>query len=1144
MASFKDEYKKIKHQIIASRNPNYGVAEFFSVSPPEKVEKYAPALLREAFFRNAIVGKGFPSEPSFLGACGNMSPRTSLKNALTWTTLGITSCIDTIDSFLREKDLFDHAFLWGQYDKGCTFLDIMTEKYGHSLWEIRARIALYNEYYGVEEQKRYLKDIVSKLSKRPVHAYLLNLYSRLCETKVSTSAYLSHVEREYDFFRENNLSQTIAKYIKYKTCGYQLEPPQRMDHMNPETLAAFLFYDDKNSMIDRYLSLRELMTSVFLYGDMEIQKEFFQAALFLSKKSNDPFWKNVVNIQNIGYREFFPSKNESICEVFDKYSIGDYPSCIEAASRLINDDINFFPLIEVLVKSFMFIGDFSPAFPEKSLIHRIANKVWDLFTMNGDIVENNLEGMKFILPHLDSAWTYQLTDIFDKQYFRMHSVEAPVLPNYYSSITTANDISSIPIDSLDEYIFSTPIAFRESIATKFIVSIKKNDVFALKALDIDPVRKQKYEAYLWMGEKNTKALDILYSIDCSILPLAIDLEIKEMLVECEFNCNNLQGALKLYTDAYFRNSNFIYSKFSNILFESIKNSSSETCSVLFPVFCDIYLKNHWEDTPGEDVVLSTAYEEFLWKLGISRPSELTKIIAPKDWNDYYTYFLSNVCVTSVMDRSLAFNSYDDVLKERSHICSELVRIAPEHAEQYENEINSITSSLLMQLAKREVEKGKIYVDIEGVKTILRKDVLDEFERYQEFRKHSIDELYIRLINATYGENDDKNTYVVYLKEDSLLEDIVKKARNVFVADNKYGLDGYLSVRIRHGTLESQLRSCFEKHKLITTKDISGMYQDNYNWICKKPNLQGHEQKVLSLFASFSGKIDEIINRVKKTLLQIKTENKNPEGLFDFTVSQNELYFIKSKLEPDASFDSFLAIIIQFFLDLTDANLERIRETFIGEIFHSFELAVNQLQTGVKEYSNIVEIAKLNDQLAAARTDIYNEIGKISEWFRFNRLDNYPDYQLSLASKISSDIIQGFDSSFILDASAIDESINLRGKTLVSIVEIFKILFDNIIKHSRGARKKATVSALRDSNIITINVSNYVSELDERRISDISSRLHQWETTDAISHEGGSGLLKIKKILSVDLKCKNQIEILPKGDVFSVRITADLKEHLL
>ena len=235
MASYKNVYNKIKHNIIATRNPNIGVANFFFSSPTEIVGKYAPALTKEAFFRSAFIGRSFPAELSSLDKCGNMRWGTNLKNALLWTTLGIALCDKHLNSFLVDKDEFDHAFLWGQFEEAESILDKVAEKYGRSLWEIKARIALDNEWHGVEAQKIRLKSVISELDKAPIPVYLLHSYSRLCESKVSIKAYISQIKREYKYHLENNIPDFFAKYLRYKSCGYQFEQTQDMNFFDADT---------------------------------------------------------------------------------------------------------------------------------------------------------------------------------------------------------------------------------------------------------------------------------------------------------------------------------------------------------------------------------------------------------------------------------------------------------------------------------------------------------------------------------------------------------------------------------------------------------------------------------------------------------------------------------------------------------------------------------------------------------------------------------------------------------------------------------------------------------------------------------------------------------------------------------------------
>jgi hypothetical protein len=53
-------------------------------------------------------------------------------------------------------------------------------------------------------------------------------------------------------------------------------------------------------------------------------------------------------------------------------------------------------------------------------------------------------------------------------------------------------------------------------------------------------------------------------------------------------------------------------------------------------------------------------------------------------------------------------------------------------------------------------------------------------------------------------------------------------RDNFVSNNEFGLDAYLSTRIRHGTLPNHIRSVFEIYNLVTAQ-TDGNYANNDFW---------------------------------------------------------------------------------------------------------------------------------------------------------------------------------------------------------------------------------------------------------------------------------------------------------------------------
>lgn len=117
-------------------------------------------------------------------------------------------------------------------------------------------------------------------------------------------------------------------------------------------------------------------------------------------------------------------------------------------------------------------------------------------------------------------------------------------------------------------------------------------------------------------------------------------------------------------------------------------------------------------------------------------------------------------------------------------------------------------------------------------------------------------------------------------------------RDRFLSDPKYGLDFFLSTRIRHGTLVNQIRHEFQAHNLVTNIGENNQYKDDEFWT-NDMKLQDDEKKyyVRQCLKQFSASLDAYIFRLKDEVIQIKTEliNTNKKAAFDFSLSQIDSY---------------------------------------------------------------------------------------------------------------------------------------------------------------------------------------------------------------------------------------------------------------
>ena len=99
----------------------------------------------------------------------------------------------------------------------------------------------------------------------------------------------------------------------------------------------------------------------------------------------------------------------------------------------------------------------------------------------------------------------------------------------------------------------------------------------------------------------------------------------------------------------------------------------------------------------------------------------------------------------------------------------------------------------------------------------------------------------------------------------LFTEIVTTIRNEFVSSGEYGLDGYLSLNIRHGTLAGQLRAPLAKYNLLATYKIeTDTYDIHQRWLYKL-HSDNDRDKVTAAIIDFNHETDAIIEYLRKTL---------------------------------------------------------------------------------------------------------------------------------------------------------------------------------------------------------------------------------------------------------------------------------------
>src|SRR4051812_40722293 len=123
---------------------------------------------------------------------------------------------------------------------------------------------------------------------------------------------------------------------------------------------------------------------------------------------------------------------------------------------------------------------------------------------------------------------------------------------------------------------------------------------------------------------------------------------------------------------------------------------------------------------------------------------------------------------------------------------------------------------------------------------------------------------------------------------------------------EHGLDCYLSLRIRHGTLSGLLRGPVAHENLVTRRSATGEYKENEYWmpLLAQQLSWGQLATIGEMPQSFSQEYDDIIANLTNEHVQIRREEKH-SGWFEITMPTPSILGLATEILPETSFGEFL-----------------------------------------------------------------------------------------------------------------------------------------------------------------------------------------------------------------------------------------------
>lgn len=551
-----------------------------------------------------------------------------------------------------------------------------------------------------------------------------------------------------------------------------------------------------------------------------------------------------------------------------------------------------------------------------------------------------------------------------------------------------------------------------------------------------------------------------------------------------------------------------------------------------------------------------AYKRFLKSLGIKRASEIRNPDSPE-----LQYFLGKSVDRNVLNlHVLMFETEDDVARERIELCKRMLKATGDKA--YSEEITSLIKEQEVKTLSQHVNDSKIHVDVQSLinsglpearlwfKTY--REIDDNLEIYEQKGIEGILDFIRKQDMADISTESSALPSEKYKK--ILFRQMFLYIRDRFLFDPVFGLDKYLSARIRHGTLLTQLRNHFLSHSLVTNKKEGGNYERVSPWTLRKDAVISDiaKEAINDRMMDFTKWLDGRLQTIKDEYIQIKTERNDAtaNGLFDYSYGLMEGMIDELEDKNFESFETFIHQAIELLWKWTDSVLRNVRQYFTEyekDVVHKMAILQKDVVKLMKDFPSLTR--KFKDEVTACRTAFQNDVAIVSGWFKPEKsnvkcftIQQAVDTSLAVINKINQDALsfQNID---------IDDNNIYNGRHFNAIHDIFHDMMNNILAYEENrdsCKGKGEIKICGTDGHLSIEVSNPVEERDIPRLlhiiegqKDIPSLIANGNTR----RENNSGCIKIFSTVMYTLGSDNRYENLIVDDRFKAKIEINTKNMI-
>lgn len=1025
---------------------------------------------------------------------GWMPPSRNWVQGLGWLAHNFIRYSGQLNSFNHFRQEFGCLFVQGKFEEAEVALNDIEQSFGKSFWLLERRLMLIQVKDGFDAHKSFLSEIYEQ-SGNPFVNYVAHALSTRCEPHISAEAYQQQI---------NGMLNDVRALQRHELAGtieFQVSP--WTDNW-VEFREGILNRLACGTLIDQYLgAIKVAAYSVEAVSDPDVY-HLGKILEDMSLAIDDPQIDRLRNL--FGFIEAPPIDPATLdlIRAYDKFLTGDN-GCVDLAKDLfcrnpLSFD-NYWLVSQIQVGMEV---DFEWNLPPSSIATELLENI-------GKVVRNKVsleiplellynQAFKLGCNHLGiTTWQFvqqEKTGVRSGLACRYSSIIGKTsiagLLCGLGAQPNNSDLNAL-LKILPESQSLKLLAYQNGLS----VNLASDPPIAPPFVRIANARRAELagdsELVIELLE------DLVSGREETVIDRLYQTETASMFFEAQFDLGLYCSAAENVVAIFNRNPNNL----RQVQFEELigigKNGDfpSLVGSVNWPVLA--FLNN------GDEQDIYEAVDDFLNSNKFENPLQYIDSICPP-YDVALRLLIREVLRPQVIERSPFWSSDLRGQRElRATLLKKLYEVSEEDQEFVVKELSQLDGDRLLEEDYRNVEGPKFVLDFSDINRRMMgyfQTAIDRYNLYRTFEDSGgILQPTQDLLNKLTGEERRDRVKEEKLEtSEIILVNAVTGLFNSYLWDSRNGINSTLGTRIRHGSLENQLKRSFEIQGLLASKNMAGEYECSPQLLDRLLSFDEKERSMITeSVAQFTEKINQlcsdlisrklrlnvppsIVNLIKNEGLPVE-EMVDPEGLLDFS-SAYSIDKIRAALDLDqiTSVATLVAACRRVFDEVALESLHSVRAYFdetvaavVAEAAASVELVAQHCMSDGNGK------AILENVITTARDGFSHDLRTIKNWFSVARnIDQITGSLTKLIEMAARVVNYASNNRLGVLVREGNGDRQVEGLSRVMTHEVLLILFRNIVKHSGISGANGISYRISDAgnDKLLLEVSNRVSTIEK------------------------------------------------------------------